>query len=346
MAKDPGKTEKATPRRRQKAREEGQVLKSQDLPIAATLITTFLILVFYIPFAYRKFLEYFTFTFRNYFDMSTQFFTVTSMKILLILLAPILIPLLFMGIASNVVQFGFLFAPKALKPKFETINPLKGISRLLSKKTLFEVFRNVIKLIVASAVAFMLISRLSENLISVNFIPINHQIYLFIKYALIAIITFGLLSIPIATIDFLYRKWEYEENLKMSKEEVKEERKMYEGHPIIKSAIRKRQREIAMKRMMAEVPKADVVITNPEHYAVALKYERKVMSAPKVIAKGVDHIALKIKKIAEENNIPIVEDPILARSLYESCKVGDLIPEKFYVAIAKILAKIYKNKLL
>ena len=346
MAKDPGKTEKATPRRRQKAREEGQILKSQDVPIAATLITTFVVLVFYIPFAYRTLLKLFVHVFRNFPNLPTNTFPILGVKIFFILLAPIFISLLFVGIGTNVIQFGFLFAPKALKPKADIINPIKGIQKLVSKKTLFELLRNLIKLAVASIVALVVIKKLTTNIISMNFIPVNHQIYLFLKYSLIIILTFGILSIPIAIIDFLYRRWEYEENLKMSKEEVKEERKMYEGHPIIKSAIRKRQREIAMRRMMAEVPKADVVITNPEHYAVAIKYERKTMSAPKVIAKGVDHIALKIKEIAEENDIPIVENPFLARSLYESCNIGDLIPEKFYVAIAKILAKIYQSRLL
>ena len=130
----------------------------------------------------------------------------------------------------------------------------------------------------------------------------------------------------------------------MSKEEVKEERKLYEGNPQIKAAIRKKQRELAMMRMMAEVPKADVVITNPDHYAVALQYKRGEMSAPKVIAKGKNNVAEKIKEIAKENNVPIVEDPPLARSLYSSCEVGDFIPENLYVAVAKILAKIFKNR--
>ncbi|WP_456397726.1 EscU/YscU/HrcU family type III secretion system export apparatus switch protein, partial [Desulfurobacterium sp.] len=147
-----------------------------------------------------------------------------------------------------------------------------------------------------------------------------------------------------AGIDFFYRRWEYEENLKMTKQEVKEEYKQQEGHPLIKSAIRKKQREIAMRRMMAEVPKADVVITNPDHYAVALKYERKKMAAPTVVAKGVDEIALRIKEIAREHDIPIIEDPPLARTLYQSCDVGDTIPEELYVAIARILAKIYRRR--
>ncbi len=346
MARDPGKTEKATPRRRQKAREEGQVLKSQDFPIAATLISTFIVFIFYIPYAYRELSKLLTLTFRNPNPEFLRPLAAESLKLLIVISLPFFIPILAVGILSNVAQFGFLFSTKALKPKLETINPVRGMQKILSVKTAFELFRNIAKLSVASIVAFLVIRKLTSGTAIMSFIPFNHQVHIFIKYALILIATFGFLSIPIAVIDLLYRRWEYEENLKMSKEEVKEERKMYEGHPIVKSAIRRRQREIAMKRMMAEVPKADVVITNPEHYAVALKYERKTMVAPKVVAKGVDHVALRIKEIAKENDIPIVEDPPLAQALYSSCNVGDFIPEKFYVAIAKILARIYRKKLI
>ncbi|MCX7737872.1 MAG: EscU/YscU/HrcU family type III secretion system export apparatus switch protein [Hydrogenothermaceae bacterium] len=160
---------------------------------------------------------------------------------------------------------------------------------------------------------------------------------------MVLIFSFAVLSIPIAVIDFFYRKYEYEENLKMTKEEVKEERKSYEGNPTVKREIRKRMRMLPLRRMVKEVPKVDVV-TNPEHFAVALKYEKGKMDAPKVIAKRQDNIALKIKEVARENNVKIVEDPPLARGLYKSCDIGEYIPEKFYVAVAKILAQIYKAK--
>ncbi len=347
MAKDPSKTEKATPRRRQKAREEGQVPRSMDIPIATTLLITFLIMFFYIPFAYKYLYQYFTFTFSDLFHNLPELnsvFIYETVKIFLILIAPIFVFLLTAGIASNVAQFGFLLTLKPLIPKLNRLNVISGLGRLFSLKTVFELVRNLLKLSFASAVAYFIVKHMSDDIFSMSFIPFGDEVYFLFKYIMTLLLAFVLISVPVAVIDFLYRRWEYEENIKMSKEEIKEERKLYEGNPQIKAALRKKQRELAMRRMMSEVPKADVVITNPEHYAVALQYKRGEMAAPKVIAKGKDNIALKIKEIAEKNSIPVVEDPPLARSLYSSCDIGDFIPESLYVAVAKILAKIYKQQ--
>jgi len=347
MAKDPSKTEKATPRRRQKAREEGQVARSQDIPIAATLIVTFLVLIAYIPFSYNLLAEYFQYTFSDPLSLipeRNEGFVLYTIKIISLLILPVFAALLITGVFSNVLQFGFLFSTKALTPKLDRLNVVKGLGRILSMKTLFELVRNLLKLMFATAVAYFLMVKIMNQSFNMSFIPLTHEVHFMLKYTLILVLAFAVSSIPVAIIDFIYRKWEYEENLKMSKEEVKEERKMYEGNPQIKAAIRKKQREIAMMRMMAEVPKADVVITNPDHYAVALVYEKGKMNAPKVIAKGKNLIAEKIKEIARKHDIPIVENPPLARALYSSVEVGHFIPEKFYVAVAKILAKVYKRK--
>ncbi|MBK3332459.1 flagellar biosynthesis protein FlhB [Persephonella atlantica] len=347
MAKDPSKTEKATPRRRQKAREEGQVARSQDIPIAATLLITFLLLIVYIPYSYNILSEYFRYTFSDPLylipDVNGGFISYT-IKVVSMLVAPFFLVLLITGIVSNVAQFGFLLSGKAIAPKLDRLNPVKGLGRLFSLKTGFELVRNLLKLGFASVVAYFLVMKIINDSFNMSFIPINHEIYFMFKYTVMLILAFALISVPVAIIDFIYRKWEYEENLKMSKHEIKEERKMYEGNPQVKAAIRKKQREMAMMRMMAEVPKADVVITNPEHFAVALKYERDKDSAPRVVAKGKDFIAQKIKDIAKKHDVPVVEDPPLARALYSSVEVGSIIPEKFYVAIAKILARIYREK--
>jgi len=344
VAKDPSKTEKATPRRRQKAREEGQVLKSQDVPIAFSLVIVSALLYFYVPYAYRKLLEVFSYSFSFSLNENLHYLIYTLSYVFVLLIAPVFAVLLFSGVAGNVVQFGFLFSVKPLIPKIDNINPVKGLQRLFSLKTVFETFRNTLKLLVALAVGYLLARHILSGFPSFGFLTLQQQAILMVKFTVIVFFVFGLLSVPIAAVDFFYRRWEYEENLKMSKEEVKEERKQYEGHPIIKSAIRKKQREIAFKRMMAKVPEADVVITNPTHYAVALKYERGKMNAPQVIAKGVDKVALRIREIAEEHGIPIEENPELARALYDSCEVGDFIPEEFYRAVAKILAKIYRRR--
>ena len=344
MARDPSKTEKATPRRRQKAREEGQVLKSQDVPIAFSLVVISAFLYFYLPYAYHKLLAVFAYAFSYSIEDGVQYLVYTLSYLFILLVAPVFFVLLVSGVAGNVVQFGFLFSLKPLVPKLDNVNPVKGLQRLFSLKTVFETFKNTLKLAVAFVIGYLLAKHILSGFSSFGFLTLQQQAFLMVKFAIVAFLVFGLLSVPIAAVDFFYRRWEYEENLKMSKEEVKEERKQYEGHPIVKSAIRKKQREIAFKRMMARVPEADVVITNPTHYAVALKYERGKMNAPQVIAKGVDNVALKIKEIAQEHGIPIEENPELARALYESCEVGDFIPEEFYRAVAKVLAKIYRRK--
>ncbi|WP_456398143.1 EscU/YscU/HrcU family type III secretion system export apparatus switch protein, partial [Desulfurobacterium sp.] len=238
MAKDPSKTEKATPRRRQKAREEGQVLKSQDVPIAATLLMMFLVLIFYIPFAYERLITYFRYSFSQCSSVFYPSFFILTGKIFLILTLVVMIPLLISGIASNILQFGFIFSAKAIQPKLDMINPVKGLGRLFSIKTLFETFRNVLKLTVAIMVAYYTVKPIFPEIFSMFTFSINQQAYFMMKYTLILILAFGLFSIPIAGIDFFYRRWEYEENLKMTKQEVKEEYKQQEGHPLIKSAIR------------------------------------------------------------------------------------------------------------
>jgi len=349
MAKDPSKTEKATPRRRQKAREEGQVARSLDVPISATLLITFLVLIAYIPFAYEKLVGYFVYIFsnltKNIPSVSQSEIVIITFKLFFLLVLPFFLALLITGVLANIAQFGLLLTFKPMIPKLERINPISGLGRIFSRKTLFEIVRNVLKLLVASLVAYFLYIKIFQESYSLFFVPVNQQTYLMLKYILLMILFLALLSIPIAVIDFLFRRWEYEENIKMSKHEIKEEQKMYEGNPQIKAAIRRKQRELAMTRMMAEVEKADVVITNPTHFAVALKYDRENNEpAPKVVAKGKDKLAEKIKEKAKEHNIPIVEDPPLARALYESCDVGEYIPEKFYQVVAKILAKVYKEK--
>ncbi len=344
MAKDPSKTEKATPRRRQKAREEGKVLKSQDLPVAFSLFFTAVLLFFYLSYLFKTLNVLFIYTFQNLSlnFVSPIFFTLLFK--LLFLLFPVFLFLLIVGVFSNAVQFGFLFTFKPLVPKLENINPIKGLGRLFSLKSLFEATKSTIKLVLAFILGYYSVKFFSLKFYSLPLLSFYQQVYFLGKVIVLLFFIFGLFSFPVALLDFFYRRWEYEESLKMSKEEVKEERKQYEGHPVIKSAIRKRQREIATRRMMAEVPKADVVITNPTHYAVALKYERGKMHAPKVVAKGVDNVALKIREVAVEAGVPVEENPELARALYVSCEVGDFIPEEFYRVVAKILAKVYRQR--
>ncbi|NPA04281.1 MAG: flagellar biosynthesis protein FlhB [Epsilonproteobacteria bacterium] len=347
MAKDPSKTEKATPRRRKKAREEGQVAKSPEVAISASLVTVFLLFMVYFPYAFKKLWGFYVAFFSDPFyylpsNSSNSFWEV--LKTLGYLVAPIFLPLLVVGVLANIAQIGFLFSPKTLMPKLEKINPISGLKRIFSLKTLFELFKNLLKLAIALTISYFLVSYLLKDVFKFATTSISTDAYTLLKYTLIMILGFAALSIPIAGLDFFFKRYEYEENIKMSKEEIKEEQKLYEGNPQIKAAIRKKMREMSLSRMMAEIAKADVVITNPEHYAVALQYERGKMHAPRVIAKGVDKVALRIKEEAKKHNIPIEENPPLARALYQSCEIGDFIPEHLYQAIAKIFAKLYREK--
>ncbi len=347
MAKDPSKTEKATPRRREKAREEGQVAKSIDIAISSSLVVVFLLLLFYIPFAFRKlyaiFVHYFSDPLSNIPELNYQV-VIELVKELALLLFPIFLALLAVGFLANVAQVGFKITPKALMPKLEKIDPIAGLKRLFSLKVLFELFKNLLKLTVATSVSYFIVTYLLEDVFRFATTPVYADGYVMMKYSLILILGFALLSIPVAAVDYFFRRYEFEESIKMSKEEIKEEQKLYEGNPQIKAAIRKKMREMSLTRMMAEVARADVVITNPEHFAVALQYKRGQMYAPKVVAKGVDRIALRIKEEARAHDIPIEENPPLARALYQSCEIGDYVPESLYQAIAKIFAKIYKKR--
>ena len=347
MAKDPDKTEKATPRRRQKAREEGQVAKSMDVAVSASLVTVFLAFLFYIPYLFKRlyalFVYYFAHPFYNLPDTNRVVLYEVA-KELALLIAPIFLLLLIIGVFANIAQIGFLITFKPLIPKLEKLNPVSGLKRLFSLKIVFELFKNLLKLIVAITVSYYIVKYLLQDVFAFATTPVSSDAYIMLKYSMILILAFALLSIPVAVIDFFFRKYEFEESIKMSKHEVKEEMKLYEGNPQIKSAIRKKMREMSMRRMMAEIPKADVVITNPEHFAVALQYKKGKMFAPKVIAKGADIMAMKIKEEAKKHHIPIEENPPLARALYQSCEIGDFIPENLYQAIAKIFAKIYAKK--
>ncbi len=347
MAKDPSKTEKATPRRREKAREEGQVAKSMDIAISSSLVVVFLLFLFYIPYAFKKLYSLFVHFFANPLDNIPELnyhIVEEIVKDLGILLFPIFLALLVVGVVANAAQVGIKITFKPLMPKLERIDPISGLKRLFSLKVLFELLKNLLKLIVATAVSYYIVSYLLEDVFHFATTPLYDDAYFMIKYTLILILGFALLSIPVAAMDFFFRRYEFEESIKMSKEEIKEEQKLYEGHPEVKRAIRKKMREMSLTRMMAEVAKADVVITNPEHYAVALQYKRGKMYAPKVVAKGVDRIALRIKEEARLHHIPIEENPPLARALYQACDIGDYVPENLYQAIAKIFAKIYKKR--
>jgi flagellar biosynthetic protein FlhB len=259
-------------------------------------------------------------------------------------LFPILGAAVLAGIAINLMQVGFLFTTKPLGVKFSKINPINGFKRMFSTRTLVDLFKSLLKITVVGLIAYTDYRNLMDAFptymgrdVYITFIHIMRTAFLMALKMCIAMVF-------IAAADFLYQWWKYEKDLRMTKQEVKDEHKMMEGDPQIKSKIRQKQRQMSAMRMMSKVPGADVVITNPTHYAVALKYEESMGSAPIVVAKGQDYIARKIKEIALEHNIEVVENPPLAQSLFALCEVDDEIPADLYQAVADILVFVYRQK--
>ena len=348
MADDLEKTEEPTPKKLEDARKEGNVVRSMELSGFIVLFISVIVIIFY----FKHIIDYLVEFYRFY----TSFIGVELTKSLIIrialesmlnfflLLAPLLIAVFIAAILANVAQFGFLFTIKPLIPKLEKINPIKGLKRLFSLKTLVEGLKMTLKVAIAFGVGGWLFLKFLKELPKLELMSFFEQLKWFEEKALIIIFAMLAVFLVFALIDFIYQKYTYIKSLRMSKQEIKDEYKQTEGNPEIKAKIRQLQREMAKKRMMSEVPKADVVITNPTHYAVAIRYDKTKDEAPRVIAKGVDNLAIKIKEIAREHNILIVENPPLARELYKLVEVGELIPPKLYQAVAEVLAFVYKAK--
>lgn len=346
--KDGDRTEEATPRRKQQAIEEGNVPKSRELATGITFLMAVLVLYFYMPTMVEEFQK----DFIKYFSLynfrlnkeSVQLLLIEVLKSMAKVTIPLLFVLLFVAILSNIVQFGVIFSSKSLSFKWDRIDPIAGFGRIFSRRALFELAKSIMKIVFIGVAAFFIIkSKIPTILILADADPIT-SIHFLGKLIYEVSFKLAIIIMIIALIDFLYQRWQYNEDLKMTKQEVKEEFKQMEGDPLIKQRIRSMQREMARKRMMEEVPKADVVITNPTHYAVAIKYDMNKDRAPKVVAKGQRLIALKIREIAMKNNVIIHEDPPLARTLFSSVEIGEEIPENLYRAVAEILAMVYRLK--
>lgn len=343
------KTEQATPKKKDEARKKGQVARSSDLP--GSFILLFMFLGFIMLGSYFK--EHIMMMFGNLFedwllmDLTTgnvmSLFNDVAIELLLILL-PIFAITVLIGILGNIVQFGFLLTGDPLKMKLDKINPLNGFKQIFSAKTAVEFLKSVLKLLIVAVLVFMTISRDWDRILVLASLPIQ-QIFTFTAGLTVKLgIEIGAVLTVLALADFFYQTFEHNKSLRMSKQDIKDEYKKSEGDPLIKGKIRERQRRMAMQRMMQEVPKADVIITNPTHFAIALKYDATKMEAPKIIAKGMDHVALRIREIAKENGVVTMENKPLARALYERAEIGDVIPPDLFQAVAEVLAYVYKMK--
>jgi flagellar biosynthetic protein FlhB len=342
------RTEKATPKRRQQSRKKGQVAQSREIPSVLILMTALGFFYFAGSWMFWNisgfiggvFQELDTLRLNTVADVST--FSVDIFTKLFSILIPFFVPILIAGIAGNVGQVGFEMHSEPLRPKLNKINPVAGLKKFVSVRSLVELAKSIMKLLIIGGISYGLIKAEMRGF------PLLMQqgvgeFLLFIAQVAFKILFFVCLALIIlASLDYIYQRWQFEQSIKMTKQEVKDERKQVEGDPKVKSRIRKAQLELAAHRMMEAVPEADVVITNPVHLAIALKFEASEMMAPTVIAKGAGHIAERIKEIANAHQVPVIEDKPLAQTLFKIVEIGEFIPVELYRAVAEILAYVYR----
>ncbi|MBO8129172.1 MAG: flagellar biosynthesis protein FlhB [Peptococcaceae bacterium] len=340
------KTEQPTPRRISEARKKGQVAKSTELQGALLLLVV--ALFFYCT------REHFIWTLERFMRMFLRSFTsyvptpdniphlvLTGGYFLVQVLGPVFVVAVMVALVTGLAQVGFLFAPEVLKPQASRINPAEGFKRIFSTRGLMELAKSLLKISAVGALLFFLIkTRIQELLVLAEATP-GAATWLMARFLIIVIGAAGAAYLVIALLDFIYQRHSYHKQMMMSKTELKEELRQTEGDPQVKSWLRRRQREVALNRIKDEVPKATVVVTNPVHLAVALRYEEGD-EAPKVVAKGAGDLAKQIRKLAREHNIPLVENPPVARMLFRLVNVGDTIPTSLYQAVAEILAMVYR----
>jgi len=346
MADDAEKTEEATPKKIEDARKDGNVPKSQDASGVITLFVAILAFLMLFPFMKEHTVKLFVYYFSMMgSELDTRLMVdiaLVTMKEFLLIIMPLAVAVAIAGIIAAVAQFGFLFTTKPLTPDFKKIDPIKGLANLFSMKKLIEGVKITFKSFTTLGVGFLFFFYFTTELPTVALFSLGDQLDWLREKMLIIMGVMLLIIFFYAIIDIIIVRKQYFDNLKMSKQEIKDEMKNMDGDPLIKSKIRQLQMEASRKRMMAEVPNADVVVTNPTHYAVALKYDASNARAPVVVAKGVDMVAQKIKAIARENDVPVVENRPLARSLYAEVDLDKEIPDSLFKAVADVLAYVYR----
>lgn len=341
------KTEEPTSKRLSDARNKGQVAQSQELSGAFIMLAAFFALKVIGPYIYDQMCAFMVHIYTHMQNpVTTESVMELFITIVIVLLKtalPIMLLIMLVGVAISFYQVGFLFTTEPLSFNPDKLNPINGMGRLFSKRSLVELFKSIFKLIIIGTFVYEYLKDEIAQMPKYLFVDLHAslpqvaQIILMMAYKIIGV------YLLLAFADYAYQKWQHKEGLKMSKDEVKEEFKQTEGDPKIKGKIRQKQRAMAMQRMMQEVPKADVIITNPTHFAVALQY-KKGMQAPKVVAKGQDYVAQKIKQVARDAGVTIVENKPLARTLFATVEIGDVVPQDLYKAVAEVLAYVYRLK--
>ena len=347
---DPEKIYPATPHKRNESREKGQVAKSNELATTLALIG---VLSFFFVAGYD--------TYHHLIDIMYGAFTaiggqLSAAKTILIFLglmgiafkiiAPVLIVAVIVGVLGNIFQIGLIFSSQPLMPQMSRINPISGFQRILSMRGLFEAVKSIFKIGLIGYIVYRTIMSGLVDVVSLVDADKSNIAALFVstvgRIGFQVFLRAALALLFLSIFDFLYQRWQHEQDIRMTREEIREEMKRTEGDPEIRRRIRRVQRELSQARMMKAIPEADAVITNPVHLAVAIKYDYEVMDSPYVVAKGERKIARQIREIAEEHGVPIVENPPLAQALYKNVEVGEVIPMEFYQAIAEVLAYVHE----
>jgi len=342
------KTEQPTEKRLEEARKKGQVAQSRELPLCLMILFTSIFLYFLTSHGFQEMFKVYVSYVRN----SNIDINVSNIYGILSFAAyrwawimmPLFALLIIITIFGAVLQTGFMWSPESMQFKFENLNPLNGIKKLFSKRSAIEIFKSILKIAILAYIAYTIIINELPTILS---LPGKDTgmiaaylgttcFYLAIKVSVIFLF--------IAALDLLYQKWQHKKDLMMTHQEIKEEFKEREGNPLVKSRIRSLQREMARRRMIEDVKTADVIVTNPTHFAIGLKYQFGAMPAPKIVAKGAGFVAEKIKEVARSHSVPLMENKPLARALFYAVKVGDYIPEQFYVIVAELLAAVYRQR--
>ena len=344
------KTEKATPKKRKDERKKGNIASSKDIVNVVSLLVIFTVLKMMIPYMYAGLDNFFIYIMDKTGKVDTIDYHVLSgiqietLKLLAIVVLPILLIATLTAIVATGFQTRFLFSAEALKPKFSRLNPIEGFKRMFSLRSTVELIKGIMKIAIIGVVLYKFFISRIYNIIRTLFLGIPESVAYILDSIIMMVYMVCIIFIFVAGLDYIYQRWDHERQMKMSKHEIKEEYKQMEGDPQVKGKIKQKQREMAMSRMMQSVPTADVVIKNPTHFAVALRYNPEIDTAPIIVAKGQDELALRIISVAENAGVLVIEDRPLARAIYASAEVKMEIPYAYYTAVAEIFALVYNTK--
>lgn len=343
------KTEEATSQKKQETRKKGQVAKSMDIPGSAVLLGGIFSLMMFSSFFMKRIEWLFTDSFLHRLTMDVTVANIMQMLgqyaiQIMLLVSPVFGVVIVLALVANYAQVGFLLVGEPIQPKFSKLDPIKGFKNIASMRSVVEFLKSILKLSVIGYLVYQTLSGASHELSKTAYMSVEAILHYTAGLTTSLGIKVGVALLVLAILDYMYQKYEHNKGIRMSKQDIKDEYKKVEGDPLIKGKIRERQRRMAMQRMMQDVPNADVIITNPTHFAVALKYDNGQMAAPQVVAKGQDYVALRIRELAKQHGVVVMENKPLARALFARSEIGDSIPGDLFQAVAEVLAYVYKMK--